>query len=318
MTAEDHPRGGRPPIPIAPVDERAAAVVRARLERLAPQGGGLGRIGDVAAWLAAVTGSDRPALRARAFVAAADLGATPRGGAGFELRELAAGRRAASVLARELDVPLLLVDAGAAEPPGGEVVSLGLGPGRDLLREPALSVGEVAAAVDAGRELAAKAAREQVTVLAAGAIGAGAPVAATSLAALLTGREAAGRDEVAVALALHAPLTPGPLGALRRVGGGAIAVVCGLALGAGEHGLGLVCDGLAATAGAAVAAAIEPDLPPRLLAAEASGERTHVALLDQLGLEPVLAAGTGASGGGAAATTLALLRLGAALAAAES
>jgi hypothetical protein len=43
-------------------------------------------------------------------------------------------------------------------------------------------------------------------------------------------------------------------------------VLCGVALGAGEHGLGCVCDGLAALAGAAVAAAIEPTLLPRLRA----------------------------------------------------
>jgi nicotinate-nucleotide--dimethylbenzimidazole phosphoribosyltransferase len=231
-----------------------------------------------------------------------------------ELRELAAGRRAAARLARALDVPLRLVDAGVvgdAQMPG--VVATGLPPGRDPRHGPALTTEEVAAAVDAGRELAAAAARDGATVVAAGAIGTGTPVAATSLAALLTGLEPPGGDDVAEALAVHRPEEPGPLGALRRLGSGAIAVVCGVALGAGEHGLGVICDGLAATAGAAVAASVEPEVRPRLVAAEASPERTHAALLAHLGLEPVLAPGTGASGGGAAAATLALLRLAAAV-----
>jgi nicotinate-nucleotide--dimethylbenzimidazole phosphoribosyltransferase len=172
----------------------------------------------------------------------------------------------------------------------------------------------VAGAVDAGRDLAAAAARDGATVLLAGAIGTGTPVAATCLAALLAGLEPPGGDEVAEELALHRPVARGPLGGLRRLGTGSIAVVCGLALGAGEHGLGLICDGLAATAGAAVAAAIEPGVRPRLVVAEASPERTHAALLEHLGLEPVLSAGTGASGGGAAAATLALLRLASAVA----
>jgi nicotinate-nucleotide--dimethylbenzimidazole phosphoribosyltransferase len=69
--------------------------------------------------------------------------------------------------------------------------------------------------------------------------------------------------------ALAAPGGHGPLGALRRLGDAPIAVLCGVALGAGEHGLGCVCDGPAAAAGAAVAAAIEPDLGPRLLLRDA-------------------------------------------------
>ena len=76
--------------------------------------------------------------------------------------------------------------------------------------------------------------------------------------------------------------------ALRRLGGGEIAVLCGLALGAGEHGLGYVCDGLIATAAAAVAVGIEPELRPRLLAGHRSPEPAHGVLLDHLGLEPVL------------------------------
>jgi nicotinate-nucleotide--dimethylbenzimidazole phosphoribosyltransferase len=67
-----------------------------------------------------------------------------------------------------------------------------------------------------------------------------------------------------------------PLRALRRHGTGEIAVLCGVALGAGEHGLGCVCDGLAALAGAAVAAAIEPTLRPRV---RAIGEDDHAAHL---------------------------------------
>src|SRR5207247_1091596 len=62
------------------------------------------------------------------------------------------------------------------------------------------------------------------------------------------------------------PETRGPLGALRRLGGGELTVLAGLALGAGERGLGYVCRGPAATAAAAVAVAVEPGLRPRLLA----------------------------------------------------
>jgi nicotinate-nucleotide--dimethylbenzimidazole phosphoribosyltransferase len=111
------------------------------------------------------------------------------------------------------------------------------------------------------------------------------------------------------ALELHADAARGPLHALRRVGGGEIAVLCGLALGAGEHGLGYVCDGLIATAAAAVAAGIEPDLRPRLLAGHRSPEPAHGVLLDHLGLEPVLDLGLRLGEGSGATAALAVLRL---------
>ena len=135
---------------------------------------------------------------------------------------------------------------------------------------PGMSVGEVALAVDAGREIAARA-----------------------LAGVIVARAPAGRDDAAaraVAEGLATEGEHGPLGALRRLGDATTAVLCGVALGAGEHGLGCVCDGLAALAGAAVAAGIEPDLRPRLLAVRAPGDAAHGALVARLGIAVVDAA----------------------------
>jgi nicotinate-nucleotide--dimethylbenzimidazole phosphoribosyltransferase len=132
-----------------------------------------------------------------------------------------------------------------------------------------LGVAQVALAVDTGRDLAASAAREGVGVL----IGEG-PGHAGDLAAL------------AEALAAGAGSGHGPLGALRRHGNGAVGVLCGLALGAGEHGLGFVADDAAAAAGAAVAAGVEPDLLPRLRAGHRPTGDAHAALLAHLRLAP--------------------------------
>ena len=119
---------------------------------------------------------------------------------------------------------------------------------------PGLGVGEVALAVDAGRAIAAGAAADGVTVLVLRAPAGRDHDAARALAAVLTGAAE--------------PVPNGALGALRRLGDATTAVLCGVALGAGEHGLGCVCDGLAALAGAAVAAGIEGDVRTRLIAAE--------------------------------------------------
>jgi NaMN:DMB phosphoribosyltransferase len=136
-------------------------------------------------------------------------------------------------------------------------------------RGPALGVPQVALAVDAGRDLAAGAARDGVAVV----IGEG------------PAHEGALRD-LAAALEAGGESGHGPLGALRRHGDGTIAVLCGLALGAGEHGLGLVADDAAAVAGAAIAAGVEPDLRPRLRAGREPSDAAHAALLAHLGIAP--------------------------------
>jgi hypothetical protein len=127
-----------------------------------------------------------------------------------------------------------------------------------------MSVPEVALAVDTGRELAAQALADGIGVVVA--------------------RAAAGHDDSAaraVAETLAAGSEHGPLGTLRRLGDPTTAVLCGVALGAGERGLGCVCEDLAALAGAAIAAGIEPDLVPRLIAV---GTPETTALAAQLGI----------------------------------
>jgi nicotinate-nucleotide--dimethylbenzimidazole phosphoribosyltransferase len=274
--AADHPP--RPPIPIAAIDERARSAVLA-----AGPAGSLGRLGELAAWLAGVSGTERPVVRARVVVAAAD-GARPG---------------AVAALARVGDVELVVADPGvAAAPPE---------------HGPAMTPGDVALAVDAGRELAAQAARDGITVLAGGQVAVDGGKRATGLAAALTGAAPPDLDPVtARALALHGPelgSPPAPLRALRRLGSGEVALLCGLALGAGERGLGYVCDGAGSTAAAAVAAGIEPDLRPRLLAGHRSPCPGHAALVDHLALEPVLDLGIRGDDGSGAVAALAVLRL---------
>jgi nicotinate-nucleotide--dimethylbenzimidazole phosphoribosyltransferase len=305
------------------------AATRERLAR-SDAAGSLGRLGALAVWLAGVTGDDRPRARARVVVVAADHAGAAAASAGPALRALAAGHTALPVLAAEAGADVVLVDAGVHGGAGDVAcVRPGLAPARDLAAGAALSVGEVAAAVDCGRDLAAAAAAEGVTLLVGGDLATGAATGATCLAAALTGRagEAAAwlpafggpddlereRRRAAAAIAHHAPQGRGPLGLLRRLGGGEASVLCGLALGAGEHGLGVVCDGLVATAAAAVAVAIEPDLRSRLVAGGRAPGPAHAALLEHLGLEPVLDLGVARGDGSGALAAVAVLRLAAAL-----
>jgi nicotinate-nucleotide--dimethylbenzimidazole phosphoribosyltransferase len=317
---------------LRPLDTAAMDAARARQGQLVKPPGSLGRLEELAIWLAGATGAERPEVRARVVVAAADHGvsgvsAYPREVTAQMLATFLAGGGAVSVLAREVGAELVCVDAGVdADTSALDVVRTGLSPSADLTAQPALTETDVTTAIDTGRDLAAKAVQDGITVLVGGEMGIGNTTPATCLACWLTGgapEDLAGpgtgldpagvkhkADVVAQALALHNPSDP--LEALATLGGGEIAVLTGLALGAGEHGLAYICDGLIATAAAAIAAAIAPDLRPRLLAGHRSPEPAHTRLLERLELAPVLELEMRLGEASGAVAALAILRLAAA------
>jgi len=319
------------------VDETAAGAARERQDRLLKPRGSLGRLEELAIWMAAVTGDPIPELRPLVVIAAADHGvaaegvsAYPQEVTGQMIAAFLGGGSAISVLAREAGADVRVVDAGVAA--GGEragVVAAGLEPSRNLAEEAALTAEEADLALATGRRLAAEAGERGANVLVGGDMGIANTTPSACLAAWLTGASPAdvcgrgtGVDDAGLArkravaaraLARHGPQIDGPRDALRRLGGGELAVLCGLALGAHEHGLGYVCDGVVATAAVAIAAAIEPALRPRLLAGHRSPEPAHGLLLDHLGLEPVLDLGMRLGEASGAAASLSILRLACAL-----
>ena len=315
------------------LDHAAAQAARDRQDVLLKPRGSLGRLEELAVWMAAVTGEPIPELRPLVVIAAADHGVAAEGVSAYPqevtaqmLQAFLGGGSAISVLAREAGADVVVVDAGVAASVDGVVVT-GLRPSRNLAIEAALAEDEVGLALATGRRLAREARERGANVLVGGDMGIANTTPSACLAAWLTGREdvcgrGTGIDDagferkravMARALALHGADIDGPLDALRRLGGGELAVLCGLALGAGEEGLGHVCDGVVATAAVAIAAAIDPELRPRLLAGHRSPEPAHALLLEHLGLEPVLDLGMRLGEASGAAAALAVLRLACAL-----
>ncbi|MCW2983362.1 MAG: nicotinate-nucleotide--dimethylbenzimidazole phosphoribosyltransferase, partial [Conexibacter sp.] len=243
-----------------PVDVAARDAAVARQAQLLKPPGSLGRLEEVAAWVAGVTGRERPLPRTRIVIAAADHGVVDEGVSAFPqevtgqmLGAFGAGFAAITVLARHAGADVVLVDAGVIAPPEGVAdVDVGLpAPSRNLAVEPALAVDEVRSAIRAGRELAARAAADGVDLLIAGEMGIGNTTPAACLTAALCGlgaEEVVGRGTgvddaglqrkravIARALERHvAAAGDDPVELLRRLGGGELAVLCGLALGAGE------------------------------------------------------------------------------------
>src|SRR3954462_7309228 len=138
---------------------------RERQAQLVKPPGSLGRLEELAIWLAGGTGDPGPMVKARVVVAAADHGVATEGVSDFPpevtaqmLAAFLSGGGAVSNLARAVGAELICVDAGVNAPTDRlNVVHTGLKPSRNLANEPALSREDVKHAIKVGRKLAATA-----------------------------------------------------------------------------------------------------------------------------------------------------------------
>jgi len=226
-------------------------------------------------------------------------------------RAIADGTAALAQVARASRTPIVLVAAGVAEAAAlpAAAIRLGRGPSRDLLREPAMTVVDASLALEAGIALAVSLADAGLDVLAVGAVGVGAEVAAAALlgAALgvpPTGLADPGAEQAGVRGAELAG--GGALERLAALGGPDTAVLAGLMLGAASMNVPIVLDGHATGAAALAAAAFAPAIIGSLIAAH-TGALAHPRILAHLGLAPLFEVGLGHGEGTGAAMVLPLI-----------
>ena len=75
---------------------------------------------------------------------------------------------------------------------------------------------------------------------------------------------------------------------LASLGGPEVALLAGVTLGAAEHRVPVLLDGLVTSVAALLAVRAEPAVQSALVAGQLSRERAHHAVLTELGLEPLL------------------------------
>jgi nicotinate-nucleotide--dimethylbenzimidazole phosphoribosyltransferase len=286
------PRLGQLPMP----DSAAVAAAAARQSELTKPPGALGRLEELALWLAAWQGKARPRLeRVAALVFAGNHGVAARGVSAYPsavtaqmVRNFEAGGAAINQLCRSAGAEL-------------RVVALALDrPTADFCIEPAMSRADCVAAINAG--LGAVAA--DLDLLALGEMGIGNTTSAAAISAALFGGPAAwwtgpgtGLDPHGLAhktavvgrgLVRHAAAFGDPLEILRRLGGREIAAIVGALIAARELRVPVLLDGFVAGAAAAVLQAVEPTALDHVRAAHCSAEPGHPRLLERLGLRPLL------------------------------
>jgi nicotinate-nucleotide--dimethylbenzimidazole phosphoribosyltransferase len=280
---------------LPPVDTSAAARVRESFARMDKPKNSLGRLEEIAAWLAAATGRAPHVLRPVVAVFAGNHGVARHG-----------------VSPRPVEATQRLVELAAA---GGAAVNqvciahdLGLKvydlalhlPTADFTQDAALDERGCAATMAFGMEAVAGG----VDLLAIGDIGVGGSTAAAAIFAALYGGSGAdwagvgsGADAAMIAnkadvvdrgLALHAAHLKDPLEILRRFGGREFAAIAGAILAARMEKVPVVLDGLAATAAAAILHRANPAALDHCLLSQVSAEPGHRKAVAKLGLKPLL------------------------------
>jgi nicotinate-nucleotide--dimethylbenzimidazole phosphoribosyltransferase len=296
-------------------DTGAEAQVRALFAKAAVRQGSLGRVEDIACWLAAWSGRAPPVVtRPLVAIFAGNHGVLSRGvasqpaSATAEAVEfIAAGGAAVSQACVANDLGLKVFDLALHVPTG------------DIAGEAALDERGCAATMAFGMEAIAG----NTDLLCLAGIGAGGSVVAAALLAAVFGGD--GRDwiersgadaetldrrqaAVDAALALHGAHLHDPLEALRRLGGREFAAVAGAILAARMEKVPVLLDGMTALAAASVLKAANPAaLDHCLLAALPAGAGAERAA-NRLGLKPLLDLGLGDGQGAGAAFAAGLVK----------
>ncbi|HUK61137.1 MAG TPA: nicotinate-nucleotide--dimethylbenzimidazole phosphoribosyltransferase [Stellaceae bacterium] len=270
----------------------AAAVREAKLTKPA---GALGRLEDIAHWMATWQGRHPPTAnhpRAAVFagnhgVAAQGVSAYPAAVTAQMVQNFIAGGAAVNQLCRSVDADLRVYEMSLDEPTA------------DFTAGPAMSEEECALAIAYGMT----AVEPGIDLLAVGEMGIANTTAAAALAAALWGGDAADwvgpgtgvagaalRHKVTVvrrAVDLHAAPAHDPFELLRRLGGRELAAIVGAVMAARRARVPVLLDGYVATAAASVLAKADAHALDHCLAAHASAEPGHQRLLARLGMRPL-------------------------------
>lgn len=292
---------------LPPVDEEARAAAARHTAALAVPEGALGRMAELAEWVASWAAMTQPAI-ARPLIAifagTSELGLAMPGAepdATHRLVELyAAGGGAVNQLALEAQAGLKVFDLALDMPVP------------DIRTGEALSEAACAATMAFGMEAIAGG----TDILCLGAAGEGGRIAAAALATALFGGapedwtdgSAFASEAAAAALATHEGHFADPLEALRRVGSRELAAIAGAILAARYQRIPVLLDGFVTCAAAAVLHKLEPSALDHCMAAHVSADPAHAHLLAAIGKTPLLESGISLEDGAGAALGLGVVK----------
>ena len=322
--------------PCKAVDAEAVAQANARQQQLTKPAGSLGQLENLAVQLAGLQGRVKPSLEHLWItifagdhgVVAEGVSAYPQEVTGQMLHNFVSGGAAISVLARQLQAQLEVIDLGTVNPaldlPGVRHLHLGAGTA-NFVQGPAMIASQGEQALQAGRDSVLRAIEAGAQLFIGGEMGIGNTTAASALACALldcpvvhltgpgTGLNAAGVSHKAQvierALAVHGAQRGDPLQTLFNLGGFEIAALVGAYLACAQQGLPILVDGFICSVAALVAVRLNPASREWMLFGHRGAEPGHRHLLESLQATPLLDLGLRLGEGSGAALAVPLLRL---------
>ncbi|KAF0995158.1 Nicotinate-nucleotide--dimethylbenzimidazole phosphoribosyltransferase [Geobacillus sp. TFV-3] len=320
-------------ISIPPIRREMVEQARAYIDQLTKPPGSLGRLEEVAATLAGMTGELLPRVTPPGvLVFAADHGVTEEGVSAYPAEvtaqmvyNFANGGAAINVFSRQVRALLQVIDVGVAVLINDErVIQKKVRPGTNNFAETeAMTPSEAEQALHVGYEQAASIIEQGARTLIVGEMGIGNTTAASALLATLTDEplerivgKGSGideerlqhkRDVIRRALTLHRPDPAKPLEWIAKIGGLEIAAMAGAMLAAAERRIPILLDGFICTVAALVARQFAVNVTDYMIAGHRSQEPGHSIALRLLEKEPLLDLGMRLGEGSGAAVAFPLL-----------
>jgi len=300
---------------IAPLQERFFTRAQARLDNLTKPPGSLGRLEEFARQLVAITELEQPAIAKKAvFTFAGDHGVTEEGVSAFPkevtrqmVLNFLRGGAGINVLARHAGADVAVIDIGVDCDFGavdGLLHKKVVRGTKNFAQGPAMTREEAIRCIEVGIKLANEYAANGYGLFGTGEMGIGNTTPSSAIVSVMTGipaaevtgrgtgiSDAALENKVRViekGIAINAPDAGDAIDVLAKVGGSEIGGIAGLILGAAANRIPTVIDGFISTAGALIAFGIEPKVREYLFAAHESVEIGHRAMLEKMGLRPIL------------------------------
>jgi nicotinate-nucleotide--dimethylbenzimidazole phosphoribosyltransferase len=299
---------------IQPVDESRAPEIQSRLDNLTKPQGSLGRLEELARRYCLITGKDSPVLRNKIiFTFASDHGVADEGVSAYPkevtsqmVLNFLRGGAAVNVLARHCRTRVIVVDMGVdrdfGRAEGLEIRKVGRGT-RNMAAGPAMTRKEAEQSIITGVEIVEKY-RDGLDIIGTGDMGIGNTTPSSAIVSVITGTEpelvtgrgtgiddASLKGKIAVikkAIAVNRPDPKDPLDVLSKVGGFEIGGIAGLVLGAALYRIPVVVDGFISTAGALIAAELNPLVKKYIIASHQSVEIGHGKMLERIEQRPLL------------------------------
>ena len=291
-----------------------------RLDSLTKPQGSLGRLEEFAKQLVAITEQKMPDLDKKVvFAFAGDHGVADEGVSAFPkevtpqmVLNFVNGGAGINVLARHAGAEVVVVDIGvdydfADVGARSDVPFLSkkvMSGTKNMRKGPAMTREEAVRCIEVGMALATEYAKKGYKIFGTGDMGIANTTPSSAITAVLTGKsvedvtgkgtginDEAWKNKVQVikdAIELNKPDPCDAIDVLAKVGGAEIGGIAGLVLGAAANKVPVVIDGFISTAGALIAYSIDLRSRDYMFAAHKSQEIGHTAMLDKMGLRPII------------------------------